>query len=178
MSNGLFNFTNKNNVKPSGLPNRWPKPTPEDLRDMPHRLILLGEEQLYSFRNNEVKTSKYEISNFVPKFLLEEFNPRTKIANCYFLMVAALQCIPEISNTGGYPTYLIPLSVVVTVSAISQILEDLARHRADTEANSSTTRRLNRSNGQFETILWANLEVGDLVKMHTREVCPVIHHNH
>ncbi|CAN0218022.1 unnamed protein product, partial [Phaeothamnion confervicola] len=44
-----------------------------------------------SFRGNFVKTSKYEFHNFLYKFLWEEFNPRYKIANVYFLFIAVLQ---------------------------------------------------------------------------------------
>lgn len=38
-----------------------------------------------------VRTAKYEYYDFLPRFLWEEFNPATKIANVYFLFIAALQ---------------------------------------------------------------------------------------
>lgn len=38
-----------------------------------------------------IRTSKYEYYNFLPRFLWEEFNPATKIANVYFLFIAVLQ---------------------------------------------------------------------------------------
>lgn len=38
-----------------------------------------------------VRTAKYEYYNFLPRFLWEEFNPATKIANVYFLFIAILQ---------------------------------------------------------------------------------------
>lgn len=41
--------------------------------------------------SNMVRTAKYEYYDFLPKFLWEEFNPATKIANVYFLFIAALQ---------------------------------------------------------------------------------------
>jgi len=66
-------------------------------------------------------------------FLLEEFNPRVKIANCYFLIISGLQCIPAITNTGGYPTVLIPLSIVLLISGIFKAAEDFARHKADNQ---------------------------------------------
>lgn len=72
-----------------------------------------------------------EIWNFLPMFLLEEFNPKVKIANCYFLIISGLQCIRVISNTGGYPTVLIPLSIVLLISGIFKAAEDIARHKAD-----------------------------------------------
>ena len=117
---------------PSSLPRNFPNHTEEDLLERPNRIISIGKPQTYSFRSNFVKTSKYELWNFVPKFLLEEFNPKTKIANCYFLLISCLQCVRQISNTNGYPTTLIPLTFVVFVDAIFQILEDVARHTADT----------------------------------------------
>lgn len=128
--------------------------------------------QTHYFRNNFVKTSKYEIYNFLPKFLLEEFNPRTKVANCYFLMCAGLQCIPAISNTKGLPTTLIPLLIVVIVDAIFQVLEDLSRHKADTEANSSDAQRYHPPSKDFILTKWSELAVGDFVYVTTRSTIP------
>jgi hypothetical protein len=68
--------------KEPSLPRNWPNSTEVDLQAKPSRIISVGEEQDYLFKNNFVKTSKYEIYNFLFKFLFEEFNPKTKIANC------------------------------------------------------------------------------------------------
>jgi phospholipid-translocating P-type ATPase (flippase) len=76
-------------TKSSSLPANWPHPSQEDLDARPERVISIGSEQEFSFRGNSIKTSKYEWYNFLPKFLLEEFNPKTKIANCYFLLIVA-----------------------------------------------------------------------------------------
>lgn len=54
-------------------------------------LILALSSQETEFVPNMVRTSKYEYYNFLPKFLWEEFNPSTKIANVYFLFIAVLQ---------------------------------------------------------------------------------------
>lgn len=65
--------------------------------------VRLDDSQAYFFQTpfavtqetefvpNMVRTAKYEYYNFLPKFLWEEFNPATKIANVYFLFIAALQ---------------------------------------------------------------------------------------
>lgn len=45
------------------------------------------------------------------------------MANAYFLVLASLQTIPEITNTFGVPTILLPLSVVVIVDAVFAVLE-------------------------------------------------------
>ena len=59
--------------KPQSLPKHWPKPTQDDLDERPRRIIKIGTPQDYSFKNNFVKTSKYELWDFLPKFLLEVF---------------------------------------------------------------------------------------------------------
>lgn len=66
---------------------------------------------------------QYTHLDFLPRFLMEEFHPRRKMANAYFLVLASLQTIPEISNTYNVPTILLPLSVVVIVDAVFAILE-------------------------------------------------------
>jgi hypothetical protein len=129
--------------KTPSLPTGWPNPATESLAERPRRLIDVGTDvdQKYSFTSNVVTTSKFTLANFVPLFLLEEFNPRTKFANCYFLLIASLQCIPPISNTHGYPTTLFPLLIVVIVDGIFQIIEDISRHTADRTANASVAHR-------------------------------------
>lgn len=163
---------NNENGKPSGLPPNWPRSTEEDLAQRPTRHIRINQDQQFEYCSNIVKTSKYEFYNFLPKFLLEEFNPKVKVANCYFLLISGLQCIPIISNTDGYPTTLIPLTFVVVVNAIFQILEDLNRHKADREANSSQCLRWNNQINSFELVLWSQVNVGDFVKILSHEPIP------
>jgi magnesium-transporting ATPase (P-type) len=159
--------------KPSSLPRNWPKPTAKDIEDCPQREIEIGvPEQPFDFSSNFVKTSKYEIYNFLPKFLLEEFNPMTKLANCYFLMISMMQCIPPISNTAGLPTTLIPLTFVVVVDGVFQVLEDLTRHRADREANSSVAHRYDKDSNRFVDVEWSELNVGDFVQVMNWEAIP------
>lgn len=45
------------------------------------------------------------------------------MANVYFLVLASLQTVPEITNTFRVPTILLPLSLVVIVDAVFAILE-------------------------------------------------------
>ena len=158
------------NKLPSALPKHWPNPTEEAFAELPQRLIPIGKSQEFDFHSNFVKTSKYELYNFLPKFLMEEFNPRTKIANCYFGLIGGLQCIPQISNTQGMPTVYIPLTVVLAVNAMLQALEDIGRHRADAAANASSAMRW--SNGRFEEVEWKDLVVGDFVRLESREIVP------
>ena len=94
------------------------------------------------------------------------------MANCYFLLIALLQCFKPISNTGGYPTTLIPLTVVVVVDGIFQVFEDISRNKADAEANASATSRYNKETMKFETVRWFELQVGDFVLINNRCTLP------
>lgn len=138
----------------------------------PQRIVGINQPQQFSFCNNSIRTYKYEWYTFPAKFLLEEFNPKTKIANCYFLTIAGMQCIKAISNTNGYPTTLIPLFVVLVVAAVFKSLEDIARHKADKKANSSETEVLDRGTMLFRTALWSEVVVGDFVRVKSREIVP------
>jgi magnesium-transporting ATPase (P-type) len=158
--------------KPSSRPRNWPNPTEQDLNERPQRIINISSPQDFFFINNFVKTSKYEFYNFLPKFLLEEFDPRTKIANCYFLMISALQCIPQISNTSGYPTTMIPLLGVVFIDGILQVYEDLSRHKADKEANASIAKKYDPIVQDFVECRWYELEVGNIIKVQSRDTIP------
>ena len=65
------------------------------LIDMLEQLLsACPNAQETEFVPNMVRTAKYEYYDFLPKFLWEEFNPATKIANVYFLFIAALQASP------------------------------------------------------------------------------------
>ena len=154
------------------LPRNFPNHTEEDLKECPSRIISIGRAQDYIFPNNFVKTSKYEVYNFLPKFLLEEFNPKTKIANCYFLILAILQTVPQVTNTEGYPTVLMPLSFVVIVDAIFAAIEDYGRHMADKEANNADIERYLWHEKASGNLKWADLAVGDFIKIYSREKVP------
>eukprot|EP01038_Epipyxis_sp_PR26KG_P007375 gene7375-10046_t len=160
------------NDKPPSNPYNWPNSSEEDILDRPKRLIRIGGSQQFSFCSNFVKTSKYEVYNFLPKFILEEFNPTTKIANFYFLLICALQAIPVISNTNGVPTTALPLLGVLITDSVFQIIEDILRHKADKTANSSIAHRFDSTSGTFVECKWSELSVGDYIKIYTRGSIP------
>lgn len=169
-----LNFSNSSSKTglPSALPAHWPNSSPQDLAVFPKRCITVGRVQQYDFHSNFVKTSKYEVYNFLPKFLMEEFNPKTKIANCYFGVIGAMQCIPAISNTQNLPSTYVPLSIVLLINGILNAMEDISRHRADNEANSSPTLVYRAAEDDFREAKWASIKVGDFVKLQSRETIP------
>ena len=60
------------------------------------------------------------VPSFVPLFLFEQFR---RYSNCFFLLIALLQQIPDVSPTGRWTT-LTPLILILSVSAIKEIVED------------------------------------------------------
>lgn len=131
------------------------------------RLIHLPSPNPKLFISNSISTSKYNFFTFLPKNLFEQFQ---KSANVYFLIIAVLQSIPQISVTGGIPNILMPLSFVLTVSAIKDLLEDLKRKKSDKEENCRHTLRW--QNEEWTICRWLDLKVGDVVQIQKDEYFP------
>ncbi|KAH7354284.1 phospholipid-transporting ATPase [Plectosphaerella cucumerina] len=116
--------------------------------------------------DNHVSTAKYNFATFLPKFLIEQFS---KIANVFFLFTAALQQIPGLSPTNQYTT-IIPLVMVLMVSAGKELIEDHRRKQADNALNTSKARVLRGSS--FQDTKWINVAVGDIVRVESEEPFP------
>uniref|UniRef100_A0A8B9NNS2 Phospholipid-transporting ATPase n=1 Tax=Accipiter nisus TaxID=211598 RepID=A0A8B9NNS2_9AVES len=74
--------------------------------------------------NWEMSTAKYSVVTFLPRFLYEQIR---KAANAFFLFIALLQQIPDVSPTGRYTT-LVPLLFILTVAGIKEIIEDYVKN--------------------------------------------------
>ncbi|XP_071599744.1 phospholipid-transporting ATPase IA isoform X5 [Heliangelus exortis] len=85
------------------------------------RTIFINQPQLTKFCNNHVSTAKYNIITFLPRFLYSQFR---RAANAFFLFIALLQQIPDVSPTGRYTT-LVPLLFILAVAAVKEIIEDI-----------------------------------------------------
>ncbi|XP_044255942.1 phospholipid-transporting ATPase IA isoform X12 [Tribolium madens] len=125
------------------------------------RVIFINRAQppVPKFVNNRISTAKYSILRFIPLFLFEQFR---RWANIFFLMIALLQQIPDVSPTGRYTT-LVPLIFILAVSAIKEIIEDIKRHRADDETNHRKIEVLRGEN--WISVRWMDVIVGDIVKV-------------
>lgn len=137
---------------------------PESLSE---RLIPIPVPNPKLFQANSISTSKYNFFTFLPKNLFEQFQ---KSANIYFLIIAVLQSVPQISVTGGIPNILMPLSFVLTVSAIKDLLEDLKRKKSDKEENFRKAKKW--ENGEWTECRWLDLKVGNIVQIVNDEYFP------
>nr|XP_054607155.1 phospholipid-transporting ATPase IB isoform X3 [Nothobranchius furzeri] len=127
--------------------------------DATARTVLLNRTQNTKFCDNHVSTTKYGILTFLPRFLYEQIR---RAANAFFLFIALMQQIPDVSPTGRYTT-LVPLIFILTVAGIKEIIEDYKRHKADNTVNKKKTTVLR--SGAWHTIIWKQVAVGDIVKV-------------
>ena len=102
------------------------------------RAIFINSSQNQKFKSNQISTAKYTPITFIPRFLFEQFR---RYANIFFLCIGLLQQIPGISPTGKYVT-IVPLFVILTLTAGKEIYEDIKRHRADRKVNHSKVKVL------------------------------------
>jgi phospholipid-transporting ATPase len=116
--------------------------------------------------DNHISTSKYNVITFLPKFLYEQFS---KYANLFFLFTAILQQIPGISPTSRYTT-IVPLAIVLMVSAIKEYIEDYRRKQSDAQLNNSKAQVLKGSS--FTDTRWINVAVGDIVRVESESPFP------
>lgn len=123
------------------------------------RVIIINKPQSQQFCNNKISTAKYKFLTFLPKFLLEQFS---RYSNIFFLFIALLQQIDDVSPTGRYTT-AVPLLLVLSCSAIKEIIEDYKRHQADDLVNNRRVKVL-RDN-TLQSLLWTEVQVGDIVKV-------------
>ncbi|XP_042164774.1 phospholipid-transporting ATPase IB isoform X4 [Oncorhynchus tshawytscha] len=130
-----------------------------DPTDATARTILLNQPQNTKFCDNHVSTTKYGVLTFLPRFLYEQIR---RAANAFFLFIALMQQIPDVSPTGRYTT-LVPLIFILTVAGIKEIIEDYQRHKADNTVNKKKTTVLR--NGAWQTVIWKQVAVGDIVKV-------------
>uniref|UniRef100_A0A7M4EPR6 Phospholipid-transporting ATPase n=1 Tax=Crocodylus porosus TaxID=8502 RepID=A0A7M4EPR6_CROPO len=126
------------------------------------RAIVINQPQLTKFCNNHVSTAKYNIITFLPRFLYSQFR---RAANAFFLFIALLQQIPDVSPTGRYTT-LVPLLFILAVAAIKEIIEDIKRHKADNAVNKKQTQ------GKSNFNIFFQVDVGDIVIIKGKEYIP------
>ena len=161
------------------------------INDMPKRALLKRTVQLANypiesvplpwplkkrapkaFATNMVVTQKFSPAiKFLPLFLWSSFR---QLANTYFLVVSLLQCVPQWSATKGQPYTLFPLLFVLFVDAVFQIIEDVARYKADKEANSTKIEVYvgGSTDGAFVTKTWRDVVVGDILKINGNDPIP------
>uniref|UniRef100_A0A8C0FNV7 Phospholipid-transporting ATPase n=1 Tax=Bubo bubo TaxID=30461 RepID=A0A8C0FNV7_BUBBB len=114
------------------------------------------------YAGNAIKTAKYNIFTFLPLNLYEQFH---RMANVYFVFVILLQTFPEISTLPWY-TLLFPLSCLLTIRGLRDLIDDIGRHQSDRNINSRPCEIL------FRWQKWRDICVGDIVRLRKENFVP------
>ncbi|XP_030365357.1 phospholipid-transporting ATPase IK isoform X2 [Strigops habroptila] len=118
------------------------------------------------YAGNAIKTAKYNIFTFLPLNLYEQFH---RMANIYFVFVILLQTAPEIATLPWY-TLLFPLSCLLIIRGLRDLVDDIGRHQSDRNINSRPCEIL--SGKSFRWQKWRDICVGDIVRLHKESFVP------
>ncbi|NXN27866.1 AT8B3 ATPase, partial [Nycticryphes semicollaris] len=118
------------------------------------------------YAGNAIKTAKYNIFTFLPLNLYEQFH---RMANIYFVFVILLQTFPEISTLPWF-TLLFPLSCLLIIRGLRDLIDDIGRHQSDRNINSRPCEIL--SGKSFHWQKWRDICVGDIVRLRKESFIP------
>ncbi|XP_017563788.1 probable phospholipid-transporting ATPase IM isoform X3 [Pygocentrus nattereri] len=117
----------------------------------------------FTYADNHIKTAKYTFYTFLPINLFEQFQ---RFANAYFLVLLILQLIPEISSLSWFTT-IVPLVLVLTITAVKDATDDYFRHKSDQQVNTRQSQVLIK--GKIQKEKWMNVRVGDIIKLENNQ---------
>ncbi|KAJ2330600.1 hypothetical protein GGI00_003629, partial [Coemansia sp. RSA 2681] len=89
-----------------------------------------------NYCTNAITTSQYTLLNFLPKNLSRQFR---RVANIYFLALTVLQLINYFAVGNRFLT-VVPIILVLSITAIKDAYEDTQRHITDKMFNDRHTR--------------------------------------
>ncbi|XP_065183441.1 phospholipid-transporting ATPase VA-like [Sycon ciliatum] len=122
----------------------------------------------YLQHSNGIRTTKYTAITFLPKNLFEQFH---RVANIYFLTIVILNWVPQLNALQPYLA-MTPLLFVLAVTAIKDIVEDRRRYLNDRDVNRRSAAVYNSKTGAYDSVLWQNVCVGDVVEIKCDDVFP------
>lgn len=88
-------------------------------------------ELLKSYKKNKIRTTKYSFLSFLPKNLFEQLH---RFGNIYFIFLAALNFVPVVQAFQPEIS-VIPITLVLTSTAVKDIWEDYRRFKSDSLIN-------------------------------------------
>ncbi|CAF1301656.1 unnamed protein product [Adineta ricciae] len=130
--------------------------------------VAIKNRRRHRPHTNRIKTTRYNILTFIPKNLFEQFR---RVANIYFAILIGLNWIP-IVNALSKQVAFIPLTVILTITAIKDLVEDLKRWRSDAKINKQIAQVYDKKTRTFIPCKWQDLSVGNVIRVRTDETVP------
>lgn len=142
----------------------------KEIKDEDARLVYVNDvrrtDEKFMFAGNSIRTAKYTILTFLPRNLFEQFH---RIAYIYFLVIAILNQLPQLA-VFGHEASILPLAIVLFVTAVKDAYEDYRRHRSDRIENNRLASVL--LNGKFDDKRWKDIRVGEVIKISANQTLP------
>nr|XP_009683885.1 PREDICTED: probable phospholipid-transporting ATPase VB isoform X1 [Struthio camelus australis] len=117
---------------------------------------------------NEIKTTKYTLLTFLPKNISEQLH---RFANIYFVAIALLNFVPVV-NAFQPEVSVIPICVIMAITAIKDAWEDFRRYKLDKEINNMGCYIYSREDHAYIEKRWKDVQVGDFVQLRCNETIP------
>uniref|UniRef100_A0A4W5PKQ9 Phospholipid-transporting ATPase n=1 Tax=Hucho hucho TaxID=62062 RepID=A0A4W5PKQ9_9TELE len=148
-------------------PVRGQSSSPKDRLGRKRRTVV---SSLTEDEDNKVTTTKYSFLSFIPKNLFEQLH---RVANIYFIFLAALNFVPVV-NAFQPEISIIPILLVLTVTAVKDLWEDYRRHKSDKFINGLLSCGLfyHRKQQTYVDQRWQDVHVGDFVRLSCNEIIP------
>uniref|UniRef100_A0A8D2BZU1 Phospholipid-transporting ATPase n=1 Tax=Sus scrofa TaxID=9823 RepID=A0A8D2BZU1_PIG len=120
------------------------------------------------YRGNQIKTSKYTVLSFIPKNIFEQLH---RFANLYFVGIAVLNFVPVV-NAFQPEVSMIPICVILAITAFKDAWEDLRRYKSDKVINNRECLVYSRKEQSFVQKCWKDVRVGDFIQVQCNEIIP------
>ncbi|QSL66579.1 hypothetical protein MERGE_000961 [Pneumocystis wakefieldiae] len=121
-----------------------------------------------SYPRNKIRTAKYTPLSFIPKNLFYQFH---NVANIYFFIIVILQNF-SIFGTKNPGLSVVPLVVIIVVTAIKDGIEDWRRTVLDNELNNTRTYMLH--NWHNNNVVDENISLWRRLKKATSRIIRII----
>ncbi|XP_078407140.1 phospholipid-transporting ATPase VB isoform X1 [Cetorhinus maximus] len=132
------------------------------------KFAKVSERLMKDYLSNKIRTTKYTFFNFLPKNIFEQLY---RFANIFFLFLALLNWFPSIGVFHKEITML-PLIIVMSITAIKDGFEDYKRYRFDKKINQARTQVFDWKQKQYVEKCWKDIRVGDFVRLSCNEIIP------
>ena len=121
-----INLTKKRNCLEVALGNIFPCFNKVDTTSKKNIFI---KQKRFNVTNwsNKIENNKYNLITFIPVVLFNQFR---QFGNLFYLLMSASQFIDELS-VGFLFTYISPLAIVVSVSMLKELYDDINRRIQD-----------------------------------------------
>uniref|UniRef100_A0A3Q0RGP0 Phospholipid-transporting ATPase n=1 Tax=Amphilophus citrinellus TaxID=61819 RepID=A0A3Q0RGP0_AMPCI len=126
------------------------------------------KQLLKLYKSNKIRTTKYSLLSFLPKNIFEQLH---RFANVYFIFLAVLNFVPVVEAFQP-DIALVPVILVLSVTAIKDVWEDYRRFKSDHLINGLFCLWWVFTQKNYIDQCWKNVRVGDFVRLSCNEIIP------